>query len=114
MGMGGRVFGAGEDTLATGEPAEEFTNKNGFFPTSVSESFWVDLAEAYVVCPAVYADSTFCEDRVVWIGASKNVALEYTEENEHCACFCISCARLSDGGWDWKTRSDDGLEYGKE
>lgn len=45
---------------------------------------------------------------------AKDVTLKDAEKDEHGARLCISCAGLSDGGWDGETCVDEGLEYGEE
>lgn len=92
--MGGLC--ARQDALSTGEPAEEFADEDGLFPAAIGESFGVDFAETDFVCPAVDADTACaCEDGIVDVGggdgvvcvsvdtATKDVALEDAEEDEH-------------------------------
>ena len=113
--------GAGQDALSTGEPAEQFTDKDGLFPAAIGESFRVDVAETDFVDPAVDADAPCAEHGIVRVGSgdgvlatTQDVALEDAQEDEHGAGFCIAGAGLADGGGDGETGADEGLEDGEE
>jgi hypothetical protein len=106
----------GQDALSTGEPAEQFADKEGLFPAPVGESFGVDLAKTDVVDPAVDADAARAAQHgiVRVLTATQDVALEDAQEDEHGAGLCVAGAGLADGGGDGEAGAEEGLEDGEE